>query len=124
MGMASAEYTLFTLSHHATACKSSLRVAGAFDQQSGNLRLLLARQVAQIALDRLNDEPPLRLFPDLAQCEEFVACLCRQPEAHLRIILHALAVVARRRAADPSHNFPLLSSRHREFEVCASNNFR
>ena len=64
------------------------------------MRLLLARHIAKITFHRFDDEPPLRLLPHLAQCQELVARRLRKPKADLRIILDALSAIARRRTPD------------------------
>ena len=56
--------------------------------------LLLTRQIAQVALDRFDDEPPLRLLPHFAQRSELVADFRGQPEADLRIVLDSRAAIA------------------------------
>ena len=86
--------------------------------------LLLTRQIAQGALDRFDDEPPLRLLPRFAQRSELVADLRGQPEADLRIVLT-------RAPPSPAGGGPTLPFVNLLFEppdvrinVCASNNFR
>lgn len=58
------------------------------------MRLLQARKIAHVALDGIDDEPPLRLLANFAQRRQLVSDLCWQPKTDLRVILDARAAIA------------------------------
>jgi hypothetical protein len=63
------------------------------------LPTLLRRKVSEVALDRIDDQAPLRLRAKLAQHDQLVADVARKPDADLRVVLDALAPIAGWRAS-------------------------
>ena len=89
-----------------------------------NLHLLAARQMAQIAIDRLDDEAPLRLLAYFAERPKLVARVSRQAKTDLRIVLHSLTVDARRWASDSSdRRFSFRASRHTHLRFVLATTF-
>jgi hypothetical protein len=83
------------------------------------LRLLLPRQIAEVTLDRFDDEAPLRLIAYFAERDELVACGSGQAETDLRVVLDSLASFTGGRTSDFSTDgFAFCCSRRAHLSLC------